>query len=110
MRLNKAGNLRGRPGVKRTLAHRQKPCVICQQPIVRPYPSQLAKVAAHKQCQGALAILRRAQTRKARLVEKWRAYPVEIRLLLVGAYRDGARETAERLRVRARCRALARAS
>lgn len=110
MRLNKSGNRRGQPGVKRTRAHRQKPCVICREPIVRPYPSQLVKVTAHKACQGALLILRRAQSRKARLVERWRSYPVEIRLALVEAYRDGARETAERLRVRARCRALAKAS
>lgn len=108
MRLNRSGNRRGRPGRLRTRAARQKPCVVCDEPIVRRYPAQLKAVAAHKRCQGTLLTLRRAQARKVRLLALWRRYSPDVRVLVALAYREGARSTAERLRIRARGRALAR--
>jgi hypothetical protein len=103
MTLNKSGNRRGNPGVPKSSAPREKPCLVCGRPIIAQHPSDLAKVRVHGGACKGLWFTKRAAVCRIDLLEPHmsKMTPLERRRFLEG-YRLGAVQTGHRLRERQR--------
>ncbi len=91
--------MRGRP---KTCQPVSKPCVVCGNPIVKPYQCELDAVRAHNGCKGQLYTQRAAFSRLETLEPHLAGFSVTERARFLEGYRLGTRHTYSRYAARTR--------